>query len=61
MNMVRVIVCSPGETAAIEEIDDSLESMQQLVKRQLIPTLMERALAVTATTRRIIRIPGENL
>ena len=29
--MVRVIVCRPGETAAIEEIDDSLESMQRLV------------------------------
>ena len=29
--MVRVIVCRPGETAAIEEIDDSLESMQAVV------------------------------
>jgi hypothetical protein len=29
--MVRVIVCRPGEMAAIEEIDDSLESMQRLV------------------------------
>ena len=29
--MVRVIVCRPGETAVVEEIDDSLESMQQLV------------------------------
>ena len=29
--MVRVIVCKPGEIAAVEEIDDSLESMQQLV------------------------------
>ena len=29
--MVRVIVCRPGEAAVIEEIDDSLESMQQIV------------------------------
>jgi len=29
--MVRVIVCRPGETATVEEIDDSLESMQRLV------------------------------
>jgi len=29
--MVRVIVCRPGETAVVEEINDSLESMQQLV------------------------------
>lgn len=29
--MVRVIVCRPGEVAIVEEIDDSLESMQHLV------------------------------
>ncbi len=28
---VRIIVCRPGETAVIEEINDSLESMQRLV------------------------------
>ena len=31
LDMIRVIVCRPGEKAAIEEIGDSLESMQQLV------------------------------
>ena len=28
---ISVIVCRPGERATIEEIDDSLESMQNLV------------------------------
>ena len=28
---IRVIICRPGEYAAIEEIDDSLESMQNVV------------------------------
>ena len=31
IEMVRVIVCRPGEKATLEEIDDSLESMQSVV------------------------------
>ena len=31
IEMVRVIVCRPGEKAILEEIDDSLESMQSVV------------------------------
>ena len=29
--MLRVILCKPGETAEVVEIDDDLESMQELV------------------------------
>ena len=31
IEMVKVIVCRPGEKATLEEIDDSLESMQSVV------------------------------
>lgn len=31
IEMVRVIVCRPGEKAILEEIDDNLESMQSVV------------------------------
>ena len=31
IEMVRIIVCRPGEKATLEEIDDSLESMQSVV------------------------------
>ena len=32
VEMIRVIVCRPGEKAMIEEIDDSLEAMQSVVE-----------------------------
>ena len=39
-NKLRVIVCRPGEVAAVAEIDDDLHAMQELVGGGLIQEFM---------------------
>ena len=47
--MLRVILCKPGETAEVVEIDDDLESMQEL-------RLLDYRIRLAVVSRHIHRI-----